>query len=111
MHNGSSQNGHAALATPSAVTHDLLDRRRSTSNLFRGAAALFAVLFVLGVIGFVIRMQDGAGDTEAMVQLGLTALRRRGAASAGDRIVVFGTMPVRVGGTPNLIAVRTVPAE
>ena len=72
MHNGSSQNGHAALATPSAVTHDLLDRRRSTSNLFRGAAVLFAVLFVLGVIGFVIRMQDGAGDTAAWGYLAAT---------------------------------------
>jgi molybdopterin-containing oxidoreductase family membrane subunit len=62
MHNGATRNAGAALATPAGVTHDLLDKNRTTGTRFRAAAVLFAALFVLGIVGFVIRMQDGVSD-------------------------------------------------
>ena len=50
-------------------------------------------------------------DFEAMVRTGLAELRASGAASPGDRVVVFGASPYLAGGVANLINVRTVPAE
>ena len=62
MHNGASSEGHAALSTPAGVTHDLLDRHRSTGAVFRSAVALLGILFVLGIVGFILRVQDGVSD-------------------------------------------------
>ena len=62
MRNGATQNAGAALASPAGVTHDLLDKHRTTGNMFRAAAVLFAVLFVLGIVGFVMRLQDGVSN-------------------------------------------------
>ena len=60
MTDGASANGHAALATASQVTTDLVDRRRTTGNLFRGALAVTGIMLVLGVVGLVLRLvQDG----------------------------------------------------
>ena len=55
-------NGHGSLTTPPAVVRDLMDTHRTTSDLYWRAVALFGVLFILGVIGFVIRLSDGASD-------------------------------------------------
>ena len=63
MHNGASHNGHGALTTPKAVEDDLLDKGRLRGSTFRIAAIVFAVLSVLGVVGFVIRLTDGFGNT------------------------------------------------
>ena len=63
MHNGSSHNGHGALMTPKAVEDDLLDKGTLRGSTFRIAAIVFAVLSVLGVVGFVIRLTDGIGNT------------------------------------------------
>ena len=63
MHNGSSHNGHGALTTPKAVEDDLLDKGTLRGSTFRTAAIVFAVLSVLGVVGFVIRLTDGIGNT------------------------------------------------
>ena len=61
MHNGS-DNGHAAVVTPAGVTHDLLDRHRTNSSKFRWTSVVLGVLFILGIVGFVIRIQDGVSD-------------------------------------------------
>ena len=61
MHNGSA-NGHATVATPAGVTHDLLDRHRTYGSKFRWTLVVLGVLFVLGIVGFVIRIQDGVSD-------------------------------------------------
>ena len=63
MRDGAAGNGHAELSTPAEVTHDLLGRHERSGNLFRGAVLLCGVLFVLGIIGFVIRLQDGVSNT------------------------------------------------
>ena len=63
MHNGASHNGHGALMTPKAVEDDLLDKGRLRGSTFRIAVIVFAVLSVLGVVGFVIRLTDGFGNT------------------------------------------------
>ena len=63
MHNGASHNGHGALTTPKAVEDDLLDKGRLRGSTFRIAVIVFAVLSVLGVVGFVIRLTDGFSDT------------------------------------------------
>lgn len=55
-------NGHGLLTTQGGVSHDLLERHQSSGALFRSAVALFAVLFVLGVVGFIIRVTDGVSD-------------------------------------------------
>ena len=60
VHNG---NGPAPLGTQSGVTRDLLDRQQKTGNLFRMAVLLFGALFVLGVVGFILRLQDGVDNT------------------------------------------------
>ena len=63
MHNGSSHNGHGALTTPKAVEDDLLDKGTLRGSTFRIAVIVFAALSVLGVVGFVIRLTDGIGNT------------------------------------------------
>lgn len=63
MHNGASHNGHGALMTPKAVEDDLLDRGRLRGSTFRIAVIIFAVLSVLGVVGFAIRLTDGFSNT------------------------------------------------
>ena len=62
MHRVPSNTGRAALNTHAGVTHDLLDRRRKTGGAFRLAVAVCGVLFVLGVVGFILRVQDGVSD-------------------------------------------------
>jgi pyruvate kinase len=52
---------------------------------------------------------DTSSDIEQMIDLGMAELLDRDIVSEGDTIVVFGSAPVRVGGPPNLINVRTVP--
>jgi len=61
MRNGSA-NGHATVETPAGVTHDLLDRHRTYGSKFRWTLVVLGALFVLGIVGFVIRMQDGVSD-------------------------------------------------
>ncbi|MEE8518129.1 MAG: pyruvate kinase [Dehalococcoidia bacterium] len=48
-------------------------------------------------------------DIESMIDLGLAKLRELGAVVPHDRVVFFGSMPVRIGAPPNLINVFTVP--
>ena len=60
---GVAQNGRGALATPAEVVHDLLNKHQQTSKMFWRAVALFGVLFILGVIGFVMRLTGGVSDT------------------------------------------------
>ena len=62
MPEGPSHNGHAALSTATEVTRDLVDRHRQTGTMFRAAVAVCAVLFVLGIVGFVVRLTDGVAD-------------------------------------------------
>ena len=63
MRDAPAHNGPAALETPAQVTHDLVERHRKSGSLFRNAALLCGALFILGVIGFVIRLGDGVSDT------------------------------------------------
>ena len=63
MHNGASHNGRGALMTPKAVEDDLLDKGTLRGSTFRISVIVFAVLSVLGVVGFVIRLTDGIGNT------------------------------------------------
>ena len=63
MHDTASENGHAYLTTAAGVTHDLLDKRKATGNLYRGVVLVLAVLLILGVVGFVLRLQDGVSKT------------------------------------------------
>ena len=55
-------NGHSVRSTPAEVTHDLLDRHRSSGGVFRLAVAVCGVLFILGIVGFILRVQDGVSD-------------------------------------------------
>ena len=55
------QNGGAAARAD--IDRDLLARHQATGKLFWKAVALFGVLFVLGIIGFIMRLSDGVGDT------------------------------------------------
>ena len=57
-----SHNGQAALTTPAGVVHDLLGRHQRTGDLFWRAVVLFGVLFVLGIVGFVMIALDGVSD-------------------------------------------------
>ena len=61
MHNGSA-NGHAAVATPPGVTHDLLDLHRSNGGKFRWTVVVLGALLILGIVGFVMRLRDGVSD-------------------------------------------------
>lgn len=63
MHNGESHNGHGTLMTPRAVADDLFDKGRLRGPSFRWAAIVFAVLSLLGVLGFVMRLADGIDNT------------------------------------------------
>ena len=63
MHNGSSNGAAAALSTPAEVTHDLVSRQQSTGRTFQVAVVVFGALFVLGIVGFVLRVMDGVSDT------------------------------------------------
>ena len=62
MRDGSSQNGHAVTATAAGITHELLDKHRSAGGLFWAAVVLFGLLFLLGVLGFILRLQDGVSN-------------------------------------------------
>ena len=63
MRNGSAHNGAATLSTPAGVTDNLLSRHRTTGKTFRAAVWVFGALFLLGIVGFVLRASDGFGDT------------------------------------------------
>ena len=63
MHNESTYNEHAALNTPAGLTHDLLAKHETTGNLFWIAVVLCGVLFVLGIVGFALRLQDGVNNS------------------------------------------------
>ena len=61
MTNGSGGNGAAmALATPAQVNSDLLERHGRTGDMFWRGVALCSVLFVLGIIGFLMRLSVSA---------------------------------------------------
>ena len=55
--------GHGELNTPAGLTSDLLGKRRSVGRPFRVAVVVFGVLFVLGIVGFVLRLMDGVNST------------------------------------------------
>ena len=56
-------NGEQAnLETPAGVVHDLLDRHEKTSTLFWRCTAALAVLSIIGMIGFILRILDGVSD-------------------------------------------------
>ncbi|MBI4298952.1 MAG: hypothetical protein HY666_04240 [Chloroflexi bacterium] len=57
MHNG--HNGEALAASPEEVTQDILRKHREFTPRFKALVAVLAVLFLLGVVGFIIRLQDG----------------------------------------------------
>ena len=60
------RNGHAPeLATAAEFSSDFLDRHTSTGTLYRRALWVTGVLFLLGVVGFIIRaVGDGFGTGE-----------------------------------------------
>ncbi len=64
MPNGSSPNGtaHAAAAAHADIGRDMLARHEKTAPAFKAAVVVCAVLLVLGVIGFVLRLTGGVGD-------------------------------------------------
>ena len=64
MHSAAAHEPHAGPSTPLEVTEDLLGRFRATGAAFRLVAGICAVLFIVGVVGFVIRWQDGTSSTE-----------------------------------------------
>ena len=55
-------NGHGVLVTQAEVGRDLVEKHQRSGNTFRGAVVVFGVLFILGVIGFAMRVTDGVGD-------------------------------------------------
>lgn len=59
MHNGESQNGQVSLATPTEINADLLKRHGRTGNLFKGALLLTGILFILGILGVILRIWGG----------------------------------------------------
>ncbi len=65
MHDGASQNGHGTLQTPASVTRDLLERHERSGSGFKRAVIVLAVLFAVGVVGFVLRFADGFDDASA----------------------------------------------
>ncbi len=58
MHNGHSGNGHDATA----VGRDLAARHRASFPGFRFAVLAAAVLFIVGVVGFVLKLADQGTD-------------------------------------------------
>ena len=59
---GVASNGRGLVGTQAGVSRDLLSRHERTGDLYWRAVALFAILFILGVIGFIMRLSDGVGD-------------------------------------------------
>ena len=59
---GAARQSQSALDTPVGVIRDLLARHQRTGDAYWRAVTLFGVLFVLGIIGFVMRLSDGVGD-------------------------------------------------
>ena len=57
-----SSQGHDDYKTSTEVTRDLLSKYSHTGKMFRWAVLGFGILFVLGIIGFVIRLSDGVSD-------------------------------------------------
>ena len=57
-----SLNGHGLLTTQAGVSRNLLERHEGSGNLFRNAVLLFGFLFILGIVGFVIRVSGGFSD-------------------------------------------------
>ena len=57
------QNVNGRVAARADVNRDLLQRHGTTTDLYWRAVALFGVLFILGIIGFVMRLTDGVSDT------------------------------------------------
>ena len=63
MASGNGAHGALALGIPAQVNRDLLERhQRTTSDTYWRAVALFGGLFLLGIIGFLIRLSDGFSD-------------------------------------------------
>ena len=54
--------GHGAPSTAAEVSADLLARHERTGDMFWRVVAVLGILFVLGIIGFVMRMMDGFSD-------------------------------------------------
>ena len=59
---GAAHNGHGVLTTREGVTRDLLEKHQQTGDMFWRAVVLFGVLFILGIIGFAMRLSDGVSD-------------------------------------------------
>lgn len=60
------------------------------------------------VWGVIPELVPPAGTYDAMVKLGLEIVRRRGLASAGQRVIVTAGVPFDTPGTTNLLKVETV---
>ena len=62
--NGSVPHGgrEAPPVTAADVSADLLARHERTGDMFWRVVAVLGILFVLGIIGFVMRMMDGFSD-------------------------------------------------
>ena len=56
------QGGQGGLDTPAGLSADLLDKHERSGSLYKGAVIIFSILFVLGIIGFIIRLVDGVND-------------------------------------------------
>ncbi len=61
----SHHNGHAPASTQAGVTRDLLQKHATTGPMFRLAVVVFTALFILGIIGFIMRLSGGTGNTPA----------------------------------------------
>ena len=60
-----SQNSASEHATSNGVTSDLFRRHSKTGNLFKISALVLAVLFVLGIVGFILRISsDGTSNND-----------------------------------------------
>ena len=59
------QDGHTGMVTPGAMTHDILAKHGQTGGMFSRAVVILGVLFILGIIGFIIRVFDGVSDKAA----------------------------------------------
>ena len=60
--NNHTPNGAALLMTPEEVTHDILRKQREITPRFKALIAILGVLFLLGIVGFIFRLQDGFDD-------------------------------------------------
>jgi Ni/Fe-hydrogenase subunit HybB-like protein len=60
-----SQNSASDHATSNGVTSDLFRRHSKTGNLFKVSALVLAILFVLGIVGFILRISsDGTSNND-----------------------------------------------